>query len=70
MIHGDIKPESILFETELPDSQIKLISFGIKENISPLYARVKKLNNVCREFAFLVIFSRFVIWLQRFCRGI
>ncbi len=57
IIHGDIKPESILYETELPDSEIKLISFGMKENLSPLNKKVKKLNNVLKhKFPLLLYF--------------
>jgi serine/threonine protein kinase len=47
--HRDIKFENVLFETEHPDSKIKVIDFGIAQNVKVMYECCGTTYTMARE---------------------
>lgn len=67
IIHGNIKPENILFETELEGSQIKLIGFGFNERLNSKQQIDKSFNNVLSSHKTLLYYLKSVnLWRQKY----
>ena len=61
IVHRDLKPENILYESEKPDSLVKIIDFGTSRSFNPNQKMTQKFGTVFSIILYLVflIFALF-----------
>lgn len=59
IVHRDLKPENFLYETKEPDSDVKIIDFGLSKIFKPGEKAVNKMTTRAGTVSFLLKICQF-----------